>query len=285
MSRVLRRISLNVRIHTDSVAAKSAQSINALAYTSGNNIVFNSGQYAPGSESGQRLMAHELTHIVQQNNNHKGTNGKGGISRKVEQVNFNDSRGTSLINSQNGKLDEERHGTINEIDTLHANLEDVFRAGLRSLNNSDMIKMAIQKDEKLYKTDTVVGPKEKSSIATTLIEMYNILDARIKVAQRGSNGLPSVEGIKWEVNDPLAGILEAILPFGNLDFWETFLIRSQSKPKKRHGHGKNKETISFEDENGDIVIGRGKIPKEFSDIGKETLSETEQYANQNLNTI
>jgi hypothetical protein len=56
----------NVRIHTDSVAAKSAQSINALAYTTGNNIVFNNGQYAPESDSGKRLIAHELTHVVQQ---------------------------------------------------------------------------------------------------------------------------------------------------------------------------------------------------------------------------
>lgn len=57
----------NIKIHTDSVAAKSAQSINALAYTTGNNIVFNSGQYSPESDSGKRLMAHELTHVVQQN--------------------------------------------------------------------------------------------------------------------------------------------------------------------------------------------------------------------------
>ncbi|MBB6127734.1 eCIS core domain-containing protein [Mucilaginibacter lappiensis] len=56
----------NVRIHTGSVAAKSAQSINALAYTTGNNIVFNSGQYSTESDSGKRLMAHELTHVVQQ---------------------------------------------------------------------------------------------------------------------------------------------------------------------------------------------------------------------------
>lgn len=57
----------NVKIHTDSVAAKSAQSINALAYTSGNNIVFNTGQYAPGTDGGKRLLSHELTHVVQQN--------------------------------------------------------------------------------------------------------------------------------------------------------------------------------------------------------------------------
>jgi hypothetical protein len=56
----------NVRIHNDAVAAKSAQSINALAYTTGNNIVFNSGQYSPDTDSGKKLMAHELTHVVQQ---------------------------------------------------------------------------------------------------------------------------------------------------------------------------------------------------------------------------
>jgi hypothetical protein len=56
----------NVKVHTDSIAAKSAQSINALAYTSGNNIVFNSGQYSPASIDGRYLLAHELTHLVQQ---------------------------------------------------------------------------------------------------------------------------------------------------------------------------------------------------------------------------
>jgi len=56
----------SVKIHNNDLAAKSADSINALAYTSGNNIVFNSGQYNPDSDSGKRLLAHELTHVVQQ---------------------------------------------------------------------------------------------------------------------------------------------------------------------------------------------------------------------------
>jgi len=58
----------NVKVHTDSVAAKSAQSINALAYTSGDNIVFNAGQYSPNTDSGKKLLGHELTHVVQQTN-------------------------------------------------------------------------------------------------------------------------------------------------------------------------------------------------------------------------
>lgn len=56
----------NVKIHTDTVAAKSAQSINALAYTSGSNIVFNNGQYSPNTGNGKKLLGHELTHVVQQ---------------------------------------------------------------------------------------------------------------------------------------------------------------------------------------------------------------------------
>lgn len=56
-----------VRIHTDGGAAESARDIKALAYTSGQNVVFGRGQYQPESASGQRLLAHELTHVVQQN--------------------------------------------------------------------------------------------------------------------------------------------------------------------------------------------------------------------------
>lgn len=55
-----------VRVHTDARAAKSAQAVNALAYTVGHDVVFGAGQYVPRSSIGQRLIAHELAHTVQQ---------------------------------------------------------------------------------------------------------------------------------------------------------------------------------------------------------------------------
>ena len=55
-----------VRVHTGGRAAESAQAVNALAYTVGNHVAFDSGQYAPGGTEGKRLLAHELTHVVQQ---------------------------------------------------------------------------------------------------------------------------------------------------------------------------------------------------------------------------
>jgi hypothetical protein len=57
-----------VRVHADARAAESAQAVGALAYTVGPNIVFNREQYRPGSPEGTRLLAHELTHVVQQRN-------------------------------------------------------------------------------------------------------------------------------------------------------------------------------------------------------------------------
>jgi hypothetical protein len=60
-----------VRIHTGAAAEQSAQEINAHAYTVGRNIVFGAGQFAPNSQQGKRLLAHELTHVVQQSNLHR----------------------------------------------------------------------------------------------------------------------------------------------------------------------------------------------------------------------
>ncbi len=56
----------DVRIHTGAAAADSSASLDALAYTAGQNIYFAQGMYAPSSSSGKRLLAHEVAHVVQQ---------------------------------------------------------------------------------------------------------------------------------------------------------------------------------------------------------------------------
>jgi len=58
----------SVRVHTDAKAAESARAVNALAYTVGRDVVFGEGQYAPHTNLGQKLLAHELTHVLQQRN-------------------------------------------------------------------------------------------------------------------------------------------------------------------------------------------------------------------------
>lgn len=55
-----------VRVHTDARAAESARAVNAVAYTVGQDVVFDEGLYQPQTQVGRHLLAHELTHVVQQ---------------------------------------------------------------------------------------------------------------------------------------------------------------------------------------------------------------------------
>ncbi|MDO4726377.1 MAG: T6SS effector amidase Tae4 family protein [Porphyromonadaceae bacterium] len=55
-----------VRLHTGSAAETMSSDLNAKAFTYGNDIYFNRGQYSPDTTAGQHLIAHELTHVVQQ---------------------------------------------------------------------------------------------------------------------------------------------------------------------------------------------------------------------------
>ena len=56
----------NVRVHADTRAAASARAVNAMAYTVGDHLAFANGRYAPRTSEGRRLIAHELSHVVQQ---------------------------------------------------------------------------------------------------------------------------------------------------------------------------------------------------------------------------
>ena len=70
----------NVRVHRDAEASASAKSVDAHAYTVGNDVVFRSDRWDPSSTEGKRTLAHELTHVVQQSNGPvSGTPAPGGI--------------------------------------------------------------------------------------------------------------------------------------------------------------------------------------------------------------
>ena len=72
----------NVKIHNDDQAAQMSQEIGAQAFTHGNDIYFNKGKYTPNSNEGKHLLAHELTHTIQQ----KGMVQKKGISKTQDSI-------------------------------------------------------------------------------------------------------------------------------------------------------------------------------------------------------
>jgi Domain of unknown function (DUF4157) len=70
----------DVRVHTDRTATASAQAVQAAAYTVGNDVVVQSDRYAPETAAGRELLAHELTHVVQQRSGPvEGSPGPGGL--------------------------------------------------------------------------------------------------------------------------------------------------------------------------------------------------------------
>lgn len=129
-----------VKVHTDKDAANSAKELNAKAFTVKNNIVFNEGQYNPESTEGKRLMAHELTHVVQQ-----------GSSKKEQTANNN--LGSHTNNS-----------TVQRMPLLDAAAEKAAIAHNRKLfdNKSVMIIQLITDS----KVDGDMGPLTAESIAS-----------------------------------------------------------------------------------------------------------------------
>ena len=80
MEPALRSDLSSVRVHTGQTAQRSAQALGAHAYTTGDHVVFGSGAYAPDSAAGQRTLAHELTHVVQQRSGPVAGTAVGGVS-------------------------------------------------------------------------------------------------------------------------------------------------------------------------------------------------------------
>lgn len=73
-----------VRVHTDEKADESARAVRASAYTAGSNVVFQTGQYAPNTWNGRALLAHELTHVVQQSGGANAGSSMSQVSRSTD---------------------------------------------------------------------------------------------------------------------------------------------------------------------------------------------------------
>jgi hypothetical protein len=103
-----------VRVHTDEQAGASARSVNALAYTVGPDIVFGAGRYAPEAPEGRRLLAHELTHVVQQSAAQASARGAGAaeaVSRAPE-VGTGARRSNGLAGTHLAPLGASRAGRV-----------------------------------------------------------------------------------------------------------------------------------------------------------------------------
>jgi hypothetical protein len=112
----------NVKIHDNNLAAESAGSINSLAYTFENHIVFNNDRYSPNTESGKRLLAHELTHVIQQS----GMAPKSPLNTLIASTQFSFNQAPNVVASN-----------------------IIFNSGIQTISGSNEHKLLRMTDEEL----------------------------------------------------------------------------------------------------------------------------------------
>ena len=143
-----------VRIHTDSQASESANAVNALAYTIGQDVVFGGGQYSPGTESGKKLIAHELTHVVQQK-----ADGSNYIQRDLALTPPNPDVAEPVLSDAETRdavdFNNRRYGS----DVIRL-IQDVVGAGVTGTMDEDTVRLIalIQAQFNLAGVDGKVGP-------------------------------------------------------------------------------------------------------------------------------
>ena len=107
----------DINIHTDSKAQETSHELGAQAFTTGNDIYFNEGKYNPNSKEGKHLLAHELTHTIQQT---------GTIEKKIQK---NPETATSLIS----RMKELKKIALNDASNFTDELRVEFINGLNQI--------------------------------------------------------------------------------------------------------------------------------------------------------
>ncbi|WP_427161535.1 eCIS core domain-containing protein [Aliinostoc sp. HNIBRCY26] len=171
-----------VRVHTDAQSDQLNRSIQAKAFTTGQDVFFRQGEYQPGSRGGQELIAHELTHVVQQS---------GGISYPIQKMKTtSESRGefidlifTLLFNKNislakyalevrvdSGEFDQEDVEEVGEMLSAHEIVSKIHTSGLKTETNDEIIGFLDIWDTSIKEQKEKAKPpsKEEAVIAGTV---------------------------------------------------------------------------------------------------------------------
>jgi Domain of unknown function (DUF4157) len=217
MGQAMRADFSGVKVHTDSQADQLNRSIQAKAFTTGQDVFFRQGEYNPGSQAGKELIAHELTHVVQQKNetNLLGENRQEGIKTLEGQVvqraeiQFSENLETNDIPLiENVKIErpsgvQDDHATAWAMQkflilvrlkgkTVDQGLEEVAKMGKELLNNITQISGSIEVRGNESQLNKMIAKAETSSADPSKHQMskLQILGNSIDIYCRIRNNLP-----------------------------------------------------------------------------------------------
>ncbi len=171
----------DVRVHADAQAADSARAVNALAYTVGSDVVFGAGQHQPQSEAGKRLIAHELTHVVQQ-------------------------EGATLASSFSVAMPDNL--CEQEARLLMDCLSSDSFVGVTNLNSDAMVQRQVNKTEQFQSgSSSNLGSQSVQERQTGFVAWYNFIRERLKALKNPSMS-PSIILIEERTLQRMNRILE-----------------------------------------------------------------------------
>lgn len=206
----------SVRIHQGAKAAESALAVNAIAYTVGNDVVFEAGRYAPNTRDGRRLLAHELTHVVQQRSASPGIASKLKIGASDDaseraadaaaqtidaggQVEVAPSRTAGVLHRQQGQQEQ---------DPMHRPAIDDFRRrhGLPEGGRDESGQPFGPSDAQIkYQTKPPVEDPSRIRIEAVADFLASSLKAPRNVQVHVND--PQVVSLNWELRNPERGII------------------------------------------------------------------------------
>jgi hypothetical protein len=124
----------HVRVHTETRSAESADAVDAFAYTVGPHIVFGPGQYSPGTEHGRKLLAHELTHVLQEKGQSpRGVLRKAKSAASVTSLHIEDNL-KKAVRGAGDLLDQKMNDREAAINQLIANVQKAIDKAKKSKN-------------------------------------------------------------------------------------------------------------------------------------------------------
>ncbi|VAW89467.1 hypothetical protein MNBD_GAMMA17-1062 [hydrothermal vent metagenome] len=210
----------DVRVHNDSRAASLARSVNARAFTHGQDVVFGAGEYSPGLGQGRPLLAHELTHVVQQ-----GGSNKIGFKASIESdpIDFRISERANVSHLQRSPLSDSVRDTHVADSSLEALLARLAQSDIQAAQNdpdvdAELIRILTSKPDDLWvaqqirqgqlsETNLGINPSSSSSSPSAVqAHFFPGTTARRAVVVAGVHG-NEVQGV--EVADQLILTLQA----------------------------------------------------------------------------
>jgi hypothetical protein len=221
----------DVRLHTDAQAARSARSVEAHAYTVGSHIAFDAGRYAPTTNAGQRLLAHELAHVIQQRD--------AAIAPAIQR---------QAAGTQSGGAAPAGAGVVQTAGTVHQYLAVICEVIADIRGAIEQGRVWDFEDEVRLAGDQMVGnaglPRGRSTLTQRRIDLLtSIVSSLDELGQRIESGaqpltLPATRlnvARLWHGSRPRREFIRGDrIPLGHLSRWTDPLSYERESPRSNH---------------------------------------------------